>query len=93
MHEVISDEGIALQLNAWQTELCKCNPAWKTLELVGQLKPLPEYLKSIADYLAVNYVAGAGPNVRVNRIRGQPQSLQSIGPNNIGPAHLSQQIQ
>ena len=72
MHEVIDHEGVALRLSAWQTELSKRNAAWTSLKLVAQSKPTPEYLKSVADHLAVNYVAGAGPNVRVDRMRRQP---------------------
>jgi hypothetical protein len=76
MHEVISHEGVALRLNAWQTELSKRDPRWKTLELAAESKPTLEFLKCIADYLAVNYFGGAGPNVRVDKMRGQPTQVQ-----------------
>ena len=71
MHDIIQQEGTALHLDAWRTELAKRNVAWTSLELFAQSKQTDSTLRSIADSLATNYVAGS-PNVAVWELRDRP---------------------
>ncbi|KAI0700080.1 hypothetical protein BC835DRAFT_1404972 [Cytidiella melzeri] len=57
MHQVIQHASICWQLNCWQVEVQKREPAHSSLKLFAMLKPLLDYLKALANHLAMNYTA------------------------------------
>jgi hypothetical protein len=69
MHEVISNVGVALRLDAWCVEAQKCNAQWNSLETFAASEPSLALIEEMADSLAVNYVAGYEANIF--KLRGQ----------------------
>ncbi|KII90676.1 hypothetical protein PLICRDRAFT_174059 [Plicaturopsis crispa FD-325 SS-3] len=85
MHEVIGHDGIALRLDAWRTEVQKRKRATAlpgdlaastvtlTLDDFAATEPTVRQLEELADYLAVNYVAGGND---IYRLRSKPSAVR-----------------
>jgi hypothetical protein len=73
MHEVILQEGIALRLDAWRSELHKRNTAWTSLHHFAESKPSYEELTIIANNIVHGYIAGfRSADVDIYKLRQQP---------------------
>ena len=80
MHEVINYTGIALHLDAWQVEVEKRN-CGMSLEAFARSEPTQELIEEIADYLAINYVAGYEANIF--KLHGLASTLRDAQHENI----------
>ena len=69
MHDIIQQEGTALRLDAWRTELTKRNPQWQSLDCFANSQPTESLLRSVANSLATDYVAGSLPTVNLWNLR------------------------
>jgi hypothetical protein len=63
MHEVIQHSGIALRLDAWQTEAWLRNANWKSLDDFAASNPTMESIDKMANYMAAHYVAGGDVDI------------------------------
>ena len=86
-HEVINHEGIALRLDAVLTELRQRNKAWQSLELFAESKPTEQYLKTLADHVALQYIASSCPDVDVYALRRKPKDHRDEQRENILLTH------
>ncbi|KAI0698468.1 hypothetical protein BC835DRAFT_1304794 [Cytidiella melzeri] len=57
MHQVIQHAGICRRLDCWRVEVQKREPAHSSLKLFAMSKPSLDYLKALANHLAMNYTA------------------------------------
>ena len=85
MHEVIIHEGTGLRLDAWRTEVRK--RGWKSLEDFALSEPSLETLRSIADHLALYYVAGTSAEVDIYKLRDEPKRMRDQQRENMLLAH------
>ena len=81
MHEVISNVGVALRLDAWCVEAQKCNAQWNSLETFAASEPSLALIEEMADSLAVNYVTGYEANIF--KLRGQAAASRDAQHENV----------
>ena len=76
MHEVITQDGAALRLNAWRVELKKMNDEWDSLDKFAATHPTKDEIRAIADAVATKYVSGSDHDVdvRIFDLRHRPDN-------------------
>jgi hypothetical protein len=85
MHEVITQDGVALRLDAWRVELQKMNKEWDTLDKFAASHPTKAQIRAIANVLATKYVAGSdqGHDVCIFDLRQHPDRERDAQHENI----------
>ena len=76
MHEVITQDGAALRLDAWRVELKKMNDEWDSLDKFAATHPTKDEIRAIADAVATKYVSGSDHDVdvRIFDLRHRPDN-------------------
>jgi hypothetical protein len=83
MHEVITQDGVALRLDAWRAEVAKRNKDHHSLELFAASNPSEDMLRSIANTLACHNVGGNRSSVDIFALRHQGQQQRDCQFENI----------
>ena len=89
MHEVITQEGVALRLDAWRVEVQIKNKEWDSLESFARAKPTLTELQKIANDLPHQYMASnRSREVDVHALREQPHAQRDAQRENVLLMHL-----
>ncbi|KAI0695888.1 hypothetical protein BC835DRAFT_1414574 [Cytidiella melzeri] len=75
MHQIIQHAGICRRLDCWRVEVQKREPAHSSLKLFAASKPSLDYLKALANHLAMNYTSRKEKS-RIFDLRSKPSSVR-----------------
>ncbi|KAI0684930.1 hypothetical protein BC835DRAFT_1421798 [Cytidiella melzeri] len=73
MHQIIQHAGICRRLDCWRVEVQRRDPAHTSLQLFAASKPSLDYLKAVANYLAMNCIDRKG---KLHNLRSQASNVR-----------------
>jgi hypothetical protein len=89
MHEVITQEGVALRLDAWRVEVQQREKEWDSLESFAKTKPTLAELQKMANDLPLKYVASnRSREVDIHALRELPRAKRDAQRENVLLMHL-----